>query len=394
MMKSVVRILSLLLILVLPFSCLADTMLFFPISLVSIEDEAFMGDASIEYVYLPAGTESVGERAFMNCGSLAIVDIEGDAVIGDSAFAGCGPSLLIRTTPGSPAHAYALANRLDYQAETRYRALLIANYDYAGDEYDLDGPRYDVQDMSTCLTGLSGTPWEITVCSNLSAKAIPTAISSTFADATANDVSLVYYSGHGYFLSGYGSCLVGTDNGACFADNLKNALNKVPGRKIVIIDACNSGGLLTGETVQTADSAEGEEPAEDASSPASFVSGMIAPFATHSRGGNLTGSEYYVMVAAAANESSWEFPYDDRSYGVFTGNLLTGIGYVVPGYYWTAPPADTDGDMAISFTEAFVYARDHALADTSDPALADYVEPQNAACYPANCTWFAPFRYR
>ena len=392
-MKRIVCAVCLLAVLLLPAAAPGEVF-FLPSETSVIEAEAFAGDASIDAFIAPENLLMIGDRAFSGCAGLDIAEIPALTELGKDVFAGCGVSLLVRTSYGSPAHLYARDNGLDYQADTQYRALLIGNWNYPGYANDLIGPRYDVQNMTEGLSGLPGTPWTCTTRMNLGADAIPAAITSCFSGATDADVSLVYYSGHGGMTS-RGSCLVGTDNYACYASDLRRALDQIPGRKIVIIDACNSGGLITGEVV-TADSAE--DGAGEDYTPADFVGGFLSTFRRQSRSGSLAGSLYFVMAACAADQYSWEFGDDsDRSFGLFTGSLLSGIGYEVPGYAWSAAhPADVNGDGAVSFREAFDYA--YAETRETTQSLIDQGDPdmtlQTAACYPAACDWFAPFRFR
>lgn len=386
-MKRTFCVLCAMLLLALPIAGPADS-LTLPDGLTAIEDGAFAGDTSLDTLIAPAGLASVGAGAFSGCSSLDIVELPGDSTaIGADAFSGCGSALLIRAPYGSPAHLYARQNSIDYQAGTRYRALLIAN-SYPGTDSELIGPPYDAANMRACLTGLPGVDWEVTTRTNLTADGITSAIAAAFSGATDADVSMVYYSGHGSYLSGWGACLVGTDYYGCFASDLREVLDGIPGRKIIIVDACYSGGLISGfasDDVTTADAAE--EEAQAGVNPGAFVSGLISPFAMRRRGAS--DGSYYIMAACAADEESWELTDGSNHYGAFTCCLLTGIGYSVPSYAWITPPADINGDEALSFSEAFSYARSNTME-----LMTSLGETQTAACYPAGVTWFAPFRYR
>ena len=372
---------------------------YMPLLTEEIGEEAFAGDTSVGMVLIPEGTLTVGRRAFAGCSELDVAFIEGGTEIGEDAFAGCDLSFQIRTYYGSPAHRYAVENGLDYQADTRYRALLVGNGNYPGTKYDLLGPGFDIVNMENGLTDrMYGTYWEVTVRRDLTADGIIDAIGTCFAGATDADVSLFYYSGHGFGGDGDPSSLAGVDYSGCDATNLRRAFDRVPGRKVIIIDACYSGGLLI-DSVTTADAAEGEVRAPAADAASSFVSGLISPFARRSRDA-LTGSEYFVMAACSAEEVSWEYwdgaEEDPEHFGLFTSNLLIGLGWNVPGGGRIDPAANRNNDGAISFSEAF----DFAFAETLRISREDYeLDPENgsvqtAACYPANCEWFAPFRFR
>ena len=382
--RRFLRLLSLLTAVLCCASAAAEGVLLLPEGTEEIAAEAFADNGAIDTLIAPAGLLSVGDRAFRGCFGLNIAELPGTATaIGADAFDDCGAALLIRAPYGSPAHAYALARGLDYQAGTRYRALLIANA-YPGSEIlkPLNGPPFDAENMAACLAGLAGTPWETQTVTELTAAQIPQAIVARFADAGDADVSLVYYSGHGDF-DGTASSLTGTDGAGCYAADLRRVMDAIPGRKVIIIDACYSGGLLIDhDGVETADAAEGTA--------ADFLRGMLAPFARRSRAA-LTGGSCFVMAACGERERSTELgdPSAGRAYGVFTASILGGIGYRVPGYVWGDPQADANLDGALSFAETFNYAAMEAAI-----LAARFGGSQTAACWPADCGWFAPFRHR
>ena len=386
-MRRLMRGVALVLAALAVWGCAAGEGLTLPDGTRTVEAEAFAGDTALEEIRLPEGVAAVGAGAFAGCEGLDIAVFDGQETdIAEDAFDGCGPALLIRAPQGSSAHRFAAAHSLDYQAGTRYRALIIAQ-DYQGVEgvNPLLGPPADAVRIRTCLQGLPGTPWEVTTAANLTADQLCAVMAGVFAEAGEADVSLVWYSGHGGYQAGYGSFLLGTDREWVSAARLRTVLDRVPGRKILVIDACNSGGLLTDTALQSRGSAAGD----DGGDVDAFVSGMLAPFATRSRA-SLAGSGYFVMAACARDELSYELTGDGLRYGVFTGSLLTGIGYRVPQGSWAASPAaDENRDLALSFREAFAYAQRETRT-----VMQQYGISQNAACYPENCGWFAPFRYR
>ena len=126
--------------------------------------------------------------------------------------------------------------------ETVYRALLVCN-NYPGTSLALPGTENDVAGMKAMLSRMSATPYRITTKSNLSAEGIASAITSAFSSATANDVSLFYFAGHGANAVGtsYHGALVGTGTTYLSVARLKTVLDQIPGKKIIIIDSCHSG---------------------------------------------------------------------------------------------------------------------------------------------------------
>ena len=105
------------------------------------------------------------------------------------------------------------------------------------------------------LSHMTGTPFtgRITRRTNLTSAEILAAIPVAFAGAQEGDLSLFYYAGHGK----HGGQLLGTD--ALDDDSLlitplmlRQALDQIPGTKLVIIDACYSGGIIGNGSISNA----------------------------------------------------------------------------------------------------------------------------------------------
>lgn len=224
------------------------------------------------------------------------------------------------------------------KAQPVYRALLVAN-SYPGAFNALSGPENDLPAMVTMLNGMTGTPYRITTARNRTASSIRSAIAATFAGAEPGDVSLFYYSGHG---NSDGS-LVGTENTILSLSSLRNTLQQIPGKKIVILDCCYSGTVIN----------RSGEPQEEPS-PAAFTSAVISAFASASRAANLADEGYIVLTACRKDQTSASLADATGSYfGVFTYGLCYGSGYDE----WkrvalNTLPADLNGDGAITLGEA------------------------------------------
>ena len=331
---------------------------------------------------LPEALTEIGDEAFAGCAGLNSAEVpESVTSIGEDAFSGCGEALLILTEPGSEAVNYARTHQLDYRAGTQYRALLIGQMYHDSVITPLDGP---VNDITALQTRLPQIGWTVTTRSDLTAEGIRAAIGTALGGATENDVSLFYYSGHGY----EDGSLVGTDAEGLTPESLRNALDGIPGRKVVIVDACYSGQLITedggqAKGAQTRKAAKASGPADGSEA---FINSFQAAFRPRLRGALNTNS-YYVITAARADEECGEEYItaggSGRYMGVFTYYLCLGIGYngVVRQ---TAPlNADINGDGAVSIQEAYGYAA--ANATERNPY-------QHAVVWPAGCRWFAPFR--
>ena len=340
-MKKIIRFLMLTAVLLGVGSACADLVL--PSQLEKIDSEAFSGCDALEAISIPSSVQSVGVNA----------------------FADSETPLLIYTPPGSAAMSYALENNLDFDAGTTYRALLVAQCNYTGNDR-LEGTLSDMHSMNTILSAGAQTSYQVKTMTDLTADGILQAIGEAFAQAQEQDVSLFYYSGHG---SAWNGALFGIDEKTVSPSELRECLDKVPGRKIVIVDACHSGALI-GKSVGAGETAD------------PFVSAFLRAFAQKSRS-NLAADRYYVMTAAHSTQTSVEIIDGFRHYGAFTTSLAKGCGYDFPADTVCERYADTNEDGVITFEEAFRYARIEANT---------YNAKQTAQVWPEDCSRFGFLR--
>ena len=338
----------------------------FPADLTAIEDEAFRGDILLEELTIPGSVTAIGSYAFADCPALRQVTVPASVTtLGEGAFTGSELPLLLLASPGSAAVTHALSEGLDFQADTTYRALLIGQCNY-GSSSVLHGTLTDVATMKTILTDFSATPYAVTVRTDLSADGICAAIRSAFGSAQEQDVSLFFYSGHGAYPDG---ALCGVDDTYLTAAQLRACLDEIPGRKIVLVDACHSGSLIGKSTTSSSNSA--------------FITSFMSAFKVTTRSANLAASQYYVITAAHSSETSAEMYDGTRYFGAFTTALAKGCGYDY--LYETACQnyADTNADGVITLQEAFLYARSGA---------AEYNPSQTAQVWPSTAGRFGFLR--
>lgn len=88
-----------------------------PDGLTAIEAEAFAGDASISFVKVPEGTETIGSRAFADSGLTRINLPASLTEIADDAFDGC-EGLIIAALNGSYGGEWCADSGLDYYLDT------------------------------------------------------------------------------------------------------------------------------------------------------------------------------------------------------------------------------------------------------------------------------------
>lgn len=218
------------------------------------------------------------------------------------------------------------------------RAVVIGQtYENSNKEYGLtvlSGCRKDLEEMAAFLTGLKGTPFSVSQYVNLSKEEILSAIARDFAGATENNISLFYYSGHG--AGGTGS-LIGTDNEMLAPAELRAALDRIPGQKIIILDSCYSGHLI---------SRDEDAPAEAADRAA--MEKFINAFRLQSRA--LDGfDEYYILTGSSMYETSIGY-YEYTS--LFTRVFLEAF---------MEPSADVNGDGKFTLAELCDYCRREVL---------------------------------
>lgn len=292
-----------------------------------------------------------------------------------------------------------------------YRALLIGNT-YTGESNELPGCDNDVDGMRTMLGRMTATPYSVTVKKNIRAEEILSSISSTFGNASYNDVSLFYYSGHGANSLGadgnptsYHAALVGTFQTYVSIARLKTELDKIPGKKVIIIDACHSGQFIArdGTATQVSSSAfnsqvvnlfaNDDQLSGDVSRTAvvlaadgsELLSEEAPAFIDRAGDTNFAKSGYYVITACRSEEKSVSTGYDsngdgkiDRYFGLFTYGLCYGNGWnLARNAAISSLNADLNKDSKVTLYEAYVYAK--VMAQSHNPNQTGQIWPENSA---------------
>ena len=234
--------------------------------------------------------------------------------------------------------------------------------------------------------------WSVSTRNGLTAAGILSAIRSAFSGATENDVSLLYYSGHG----DRDGSLIGEDVEHVSPAALRSALDSIPGRKVVIVDACYSGQLINEDGEATvavtpadaaASEADGETAGNQAAGAQQFLSAFQAAFRPRLRGALNAGS-YFVITAARADQESGEALIKSGSaalnMGYFSYAFCLGCGWNGVSGTNASLSADRNKDGAVSIQEAYAFASARAYYESNSAQL--------AAVWPSACKWFAPFR--
>lgn len=237
-----------------------------------------------------------------------------------------------------------------------YRALIVANSDYPGEKSDLVGPVGDAKLMNRVFAAQNfsaGKMKSVTVKENLKKAEFFDAIRQAYAGANENDISYFYYSGHGYNKDGISYlCMVEAPLGGndplglwVSVNELRAALDQVPGTKVLILDSCNSGGFIGKSALDGSSSAT---PTTTGAYSRDFVETVMREFKTEAASPNyLIGNEYKVLAASSENE----FSYEDKleKLGKFTKILAEAAGK--DGDL----KADANGDNKASLEELYDY---------------------------------------
>ena len=240
-----------------------------------------------------------------------------------------------------------------------YRALLIGE----GTFPNMGSSRYlpakknisMMEKMLRSVKGPMGNGWSITTRLDRTASQVQSDISAAFAGATSNDVSLFYISTHGnssvrytqnYYTAGALSTYAyGPGVNAISLHQLARWLNAIPGRVIVIIDACGSGSAIYNAKAggDRFDGAAFDQSVVDAFSELDV--GVMAP-GDHDVGAFVLTNKFFVLTSAADGEWGWS----NAKKGHFFTQWLT-AGVKTKGKM----PADTSKNAYLTLDELYNY---------------------------------------
>ena len=240
-----------------------------------------------------------------------------------------------------------------------YRALTIGEGNYVTNPLQAT-IRDSIQMKNALLSFKSGNTRYSTIqqYSDKTEDQIYGLISSVFAGADANDVSLFYFSGHGAYDNDTGTAyLVDINHYGISSWELRYALDQVPGVKYVFLDTCHSGGFIA-KDIKSKDTSF---------SPEQFVNAFTSSFA----GGRVLNSEgYFVIAASRSDQYSWEVTINGTRAGLFTYYLLESMGWSYAGNSaYSTILGDSNRDKKLTFAEAYNYTSAKVLNYTSGSSV-------------------------
>lgn len=250
--------------------------------------------------------------------------------------------------------------KIRYSQRT-YRALIVANSNYGNEKMNLAGPENDKLLMKKVFENqeIGSIKFnKIVVAENTTKEQFLKKIKEAFEGANNDDVSYLYYSGHGNNIDGI-SYICTTDlkddkeaqkNAWISVNELKAELDEVQGTKVLIFDSCNAGGFI-GKKVDAITS-----PTPNSSRTArEFNENIARTFVVkESRAVDyLTSNDYKVLTASSEDEYSFEDKKE--KVGKFTKVLaqIAGVNGTIMG--------DTSKDGKISLEEAYRYLEDNVV---------------------------------
>lgn len=174
------------------------------------------------------------------------------------------------------------------------------------------------------------------------------AIAREFEDAPEDGLCVLYINSHGGAQGGL-SWIEARDGGWITAVELKNALDSVNGKVLLIIDCCNSGGFIGAGAY-----------------PDVFSSGVLRSFGTEQSGVNIFNSSKYLTITSCSfDQNSYRianYTVDEANMStVFSRALCEALGWDITKDRPTTFKSDIDGDRQVSFSEICTYTRQHCM---------------------------------
>lgn len=231
-------------------------------------------------------------------------------------------------------------------APRRWRALLVGEQNYAeGVAAVRTGSIHSVSGMRSMLENLSfdGARFQVNTLLDASRDEVLAGIENGFIEAGDRDLSLFYITCHGYYAGGM-TCLQMYDGSVLAAAELAQALRKVKGDVLVVIDCCGSGGVI-GRASSTAD----------------ILKGIVGVF-DGSLGPSVLGtSRFRVLASAALEQESYRVSFNSSAgesdmSTVFARALCEAGGWSIDRGANTALRADRNYDGRVTLTELYTYA--------------------------------------
>lgn len=216
------------------------------------------------------------------------------------------------------------------------RAFLIGQKFYSGSTSNILAAYNDLEIMGQMF--LKGGYKEVYTAKDLTGQKLYAVLYSlaTEYNIGKNDVTTIYYTGHGMSSSTmkYRGALVGTDNTFITVDTIQSLLDRIPGTVVLILDSC-----LSGQFIQS----KGGDPNVTAKTAEEFNRSVINAFQMQSKAlpSSSKKSKYQIMTASKPLENS---AWSTANYG-FPISVYTYYLSVAGGIKMTSSGALSDVTM-------------------------------------------------
>lgn len=311
---------------------------------VAVEGVAFSGNAvevtegdSRALIANLVPANATDRRVVYASSDEGIVTVDGNGVI--TGVNDGTASVTVTALDGGAADEIAVRVR---PAKPRYRALIIGEQNYAPTvETERTGSVKSVEGVMSLLNSMSfdGSGFAVSTLMDASRDLALSTVRKVFADAREDDVSLVYITSHGFYRAGM-TFFVMADGSVLSAQDLEQALRRIPGDVVLLVDCCGSGGVLG-----------------EAGGPEDLLEGVTGVFQGTVGGASVRGSKYRVIASARLDQDSYRigFAGEESMSTVFARALCDAAGWNLDLNAPSALNADADYDGRITLDELDSY---------------------------------------
>lgn len=222
-------------------------------------------------------------------------------------------------------------------ARRKYRALVLGEQNYAGKRTRVGGlnTAEGIADMLS-QQSIDGESYAVTLRMDITRSELIDVIEEAFEGTTEADLSLFYINCHGdYDGTAY---LELHDGSRITAAQLEMVLSRIPGKVVVMIDCCRSGGFL--------------------SDAGRFAGSVQSAFSRPS--GPLTDGKYIVLTSAGPDEDSYRRSFSDSDdensmATIMARALCEGAGWDLINDRICTLKADINKDRRVTLQEIYLY---------------------------------------
>jgi hypothetical protein len=250
------------------------------------------------------------------------------------------------------------------------KALIVATYEHADAGLRrLTAPERDAESLAAVLEDPQIADFDVTMLVNQPHHVVGEAIADFYADARRDDLTLLYFTGHGVkddegrlYLAMTNTRRAALMFTAISAAQLNDAMDASPSRrKVLVLDCCYSGAFPAG---RTAKADEGVQTLE-----------------------RFQGKGRAVLTASDATQ--YAFEGDDLS-GSGTSSVFT--RYLVEAIRSGAADLDEDGDIALD--ELYSYVRERVIAEMPQQRPKKQEDVDGRILIARNVHWTLPVHLR